>query len=129
MKRKLYCNSILFLLGGGSYGLIELLWRRYTHWSMLVTGGICFLILYRLFTKIALWPVYTKCIIGSVVITLIEFTSGVIFNILLKMKVWDYSSLPGNFMGQICIFYSFLWGLLSIPITALCKYIHRRFKW
>lgn len=38
--------SFLFLFGGAGYGLIELIWRGHTHPSMVVTGGICFVILY-----------------------------------------------------------------------------------
>ena len=29
----------LFAFGGIAYGLIEILWRRRTHWSMVLTGG------------------------------------------------------------------------------------------
>ena len=32
--------GIVFLIGGISYGIMEILFRGYTHWSMLVTGGI-----------------------------------------------------------------------------------------
>ena len=33
---------MLFSIGAVGYGLIEVMWRGYTHWSMLGAGGICF---------------------------------------------------------------------------------------
>ena len=33
---------LLFFIGGALYGLIEILWRGYTHPSMPVLGGLCF---------------------------------------------------------------------------------------
>ena len=41
----------IFLIGGLGYGLLEILWRGRTHWSMLLTGGVCFIALYKLFEK------------------------------------------------------------------------------
>ena len=38
----------LLALGGAGYGAIELLWRGFTHWTMVLTGGFCFSILYNL---------------------------------------------------------------------------------
>lgn len=35
---------VLFLVGGLLYGSIEILWRGYTHPSMIVVGGIGFLL-------------------------------------------------------------------------------------
>lgn len=114
-------NIFLFTFGGIVYGLIEILWRGRTHWSMLLTGGAGFLSLYKIFGRMKDASLFKKCAIGSSVITACEFVSGCIFNLWLKMKVWDYSKLPFNFKGQICALYSFLWGLLCIPINVVCK--------
>lgn len=126
MKRKLECDIALFAIGGIAYGLIEILWRKYTHWTMLITGGVCFVVLYRLFTKVVNAALWQKCIIGSGVITAIELVAGCIINIWGKMNVWDYSSMPINLCGQICALYSVLWGLLSIPIVAICNIIKKK---
>ena len=53
--------------------------------------------------------------LGSMTITVMEFTSGVIVNLVMGLEVWDYSALPMNVMGQICLPYSALWFMLSIP--------------
>lgn len=118
--KKLKENSVLFSFGGLTYGTIEILWRRYTHWSMIITGGVCFLLLFRIFNKAQRLTLLKKCLIGSAVITSIEFVVGVVVNIILKMDVWDYSSMPFNLWGQVCPLYSLLWGILTIPISYLC---------
>lgn len=115
----------LFVLGGAGYGLIEILWRGKTHWSMLLTGGAAFLILFRLFEKAVGFPMKVKCLAGGAVITGIEFVSGCIFNKLLKLNVWDYSKNILNVKGQICAFYSCLWTLLCIPVSFICKKMRR----
>lgn len=118
-------NSALFLFGGACYGIIEILWRGRTHWSMLITGGVCFLTLFKVFGRIKDFTVAKKCLIGSAVITGYEFVSGVFFNRILKLKVWDYSDRPLNIKGQICPLYSILWGLLCIPVNIVCKRIDK----
>ncbi len=129
MKQSKNCWGKLFAVGGFLYGLLEILWRKHTHWSMVLTGGICFTILYRIFRCLTVCSLWLKCCIGSTVITIIEFFSGFLFNYCLKLQVWDYSEQRFNFCGQICALYSFLWGLLTIPINALCKWLYRRFGW
>lgn len=44
----------LFSFGGIVYVLIEMLWRGYSHWSMFILGGICFVLLGLINKKIHL---------------------------------------------------------------------------
>ena len=62
----------------------------------------------------------------SGIITAVELCSGVLLNTVLGLRVWDYSMRPFNFMGQICIGYTFLWFALSIPVSAICARIISR---
>ena len=128
MKKKIGGDCILFTFGGIVYGLIEILWRKYTHWSMLITGGLCFIVLYKAFKKLAEYSMIIKCVAGSTIITSIEIVSGCVFNIIMKLKVWDYSRLPMNLCGQVCLLYSVLWGFLCIPIVFVCTMINRKWK-
>ena len=121
MVKRFKQDAMLFSVGGLAYAVIELLWRQRTHWTMIITGGICFLTLFRIFKKLKNTGLFFKCIMGSAVITTIEFIVGVIVNIQLKMNVWDYSSMPLNLWGQICPVYSLLWCGLTIPILFVCK--------
>lgn len=62
------------------------------------------------------------------VITLLEFLCGVLVNRVLGLSVWDYSAMPVNVMGQICITYSAAWCLLAIPAMGM-DYLICRYAW
>lgn len=111
----------IWLLGGITYGLIEILWRGHTHYSMVITGGICFLIIYRL--SVLERNTVVKAIMGALAITAVELAVGVIVNIAFGLEVWDYSEVPLNLLGQICPIYTLLWFLLCIPGMYMCKRI------
>lgn len=115
----------VFLLGAFGYGLLELIWRGRTHYSMLVTGGLCFFIIYYVFLHCADKGILFKCLTGMIIITVTELLVGILVNKMLLLNVWDYSMLKYNFMGQICLLYSVLWFLLGIPLSYLVPLIHR----
>lgn len=112
------------LIGGVLYLMIELLWRGYTHWTMGVVGGVCFIFLGlngRLFSSGA--PLIIQAVIGTICITLIELISGIILNIWLGLGIWDYSALPFNFLGQISVPYILLWLPLSFIAIILYNWL------
>ena len=119
--------SNIFIIGGILYGLIEIIFRGYTHWSMVITGGLCFLIFYILNITLPTNSLLLRCIVSVVVITTLEFYTGYIVNILLKWNVWDYSSLAYNLKGQICLTFSAIWFLFGIPMTFLANYLRSVF--
>ena len=49
-------------------------------------------------------------LIGSVVEYLVSWIGEMIFHI----KWWDYSNIPFNINGRICITFSIIWGVLAI---------------
>ena len=102
---------IIFTAGAAGYTLLEVLWRGHSHWSMAAAGGISLLLLSKVFHKLAAAPIYFKSIIGGGIITIIEFCFGAVFNLGLGMHVWDYSELPYNCYGQICLRY-FMSGII-----------------
>lgn len=122
MKR-LKVDCFLFTFGGLAYAIIELLYRRKTHWSMMLTGGMCYVSIFRLYKRFSNMKLFGKCISGSLIITTYEYICGCLVNLKLKLNVWDYSKCKFNIKGQICPFYSFLWALLCIPINSTCKLI------
>ncbi len=115
--------SFAFSLGGWAYVGIELLWRRRTHWSMFLTGGLCFTLLYALATLTSL-PMLVQCALGALIITAVEFIVGCVVNLGLGWNVWDYSHNRFNLMGQICPAFTVLWFTLSWPAILLAKIIH-----
>ena len=119
--------SFIFLVGGLSYGLIEILFRGYTHWTMLLTGGACFLVFYMINFVLKTDSLWVRCLIAMVVITAFEFVVGYIVNIILKWNVWDYSNLFLNFMGQISALYSSIWFSMGVPMTYVANFLKSRF--
>lgn len=111
---KLLKNTILFAFGGLSYIIIEMLWRGYSHWSMFVLGGLCFWVIGLINENSSeKTPLAFEMLLGSFFITLLELVCGYIVNIRLKLNIWDYSDMPYNIMGQICLKYTILWFALS----------------
>ena len=114
----------LALIGGAIYSLIEVLWRGYTHWSMGIVGGICFILLGLISKQLTpKFPLYIQAIIGTFLVTFIELISGTILNIWLKLSVWDYSDVPFNLLGQICLPYMLLWLPLSFLAIILYNWL------
>jgi uncharacterized membrane protein len=124
MIKKLLKNLFLFVVGGDIYLFIEILYRGYSHWSMFLLGGVCFLCLgyINLFLP---WetPLPIQMLIGAVIITALEFGTGCIVNLWLGWHVWDYSNVPFNLWGQICLPASVGWYLLSIVGIVLDDYL------
>lgn len=119
---------MIFSIGAIGYGIIEILWRGHTHWSMLTAGGLSFLGLSRIAKFFRSSSLFVKALIGSVFITLIEFTYGIIFNIILKKNVWDYSDRAFNIGGQICPLFSFFWFVLSFIFLPLGDRLNKKFS-
>ena len=119
---------ITFLIGSFGYGLIEILWRGYTHFSMFLAGGVCFCGFAYLGEKLKRTALIFKALIGSCFVTFIELIFGVFFNIILKQNVWNYSSRPFNFKGQICLLYSVYWLFLSIAFIPLAQKVNNRLQ-
>ena len=126
--RKIIKALFLCLIGGFIYYGVEILWRGYSHWSMAVLGGICFLIIGQL-NEVYSWDMalISQMFISALVITLLELITGLIVNKWLQWGVWDYSQVPYNFMGQICLLYTNLWFFLSLPGIILDDFIRYRF--
>ena len=115
---KTIAPSILFLIGGGLYCLLEIAWRGQSHWTMFIIGGLCFLILYAINHKLKnSCSVFLRCLAGATAITAVEFISGCVFNLRLSWHIWDYSNAPFNLLGQICLKYCIFWFLLTLPIV------------
>lgn len=126
MQRRLRRKYIaLGITGGLLYILIETVWRGYSHWTMFVLGGMCFLAL-GLINEILPWgmPLWQQMLLGSVLITALEFATGCVVNLWLGWDVWDYSAMPGNILGQICPQYFLLWLPVSLAGIILDDWLH-----
>lgn len=113
---------IIFGIGGFLYYMIEILWRGYSHWTMFILGGLCF-ILVGFINEVFKFPLVKQMFLSSVIITVLEFICGCIVNLLLHWNIWDYSELPFNVLGQICLPYSILWFFLSLLAIIIDDYL------
>ena len=121
-------QAVIYTVGSAGYSLLELLWRGYTSWTMTLTGGICLSLLYRLAHSMRHRGMLRRCLMGGFLITAVEFVAGCIFNLGLRMNVWDYSTQPFNLKGQICLLYSALWCVLCMGVMPLCSLLRRHLR-
>lgn len=114
----------LFIIGGAVYYSMEMLFRGYSHYSMAILGGICF-IACGLLNEFLSWDtsLLLQGLIGSGIITVLEFLTGVLVNMVLHLNVWDYSNMPLNVLGQVCLPFSLLWVIIAIGAIILDDYI------
>lgn len=114
--------TVLFTIGGAIYFLLEILWRGYSHWTMFILGGICFVAL-GLINEVLKWdtPLWLQMLIGGCFITAAEFITGCIVNIWLGWNIWNYTTL--DILGQISLGSSILWYFLSAIGIILDDYL------
>lgn len=120
-------HLILGTIGGLIYVLLELIWRGYSHWTMFLLGGTCFVLL-GLINEILDWdtPLTLQMLIGCTVITVLEFITGCVVNLWLGWNVWDYSDLKFNILGQISLFSSIGWYFISLVGITLDDWLRYR---
>ena len=112
-----YLKELFLAAAGGLlYIILELVWRGHSHWTMFALGGLCFALI-GLINELIPWcmPLWKQALIGAAIITGLEFLTGCIVNLGLGWHVWDYSGMPLNLLGQICILYILLW----IPVSLI----------
>ena len=125
-KEYLKC-ALLFLIGGALYYCIEILWRGYSHWTMAVVGGICFVIIGGLNNYLP-WemPLWKQAGTGALFVTAMEMVVGIPLNLMLGLHIWDYSSLPFNLLGQICLPFTVLWFFLALLCIFVDDWLRHR---
>ncbi len=128
---------LLFIVGGSCGWAIELFFRRFVHKKWVNPGflagpclplygtGVVFLyIICSLdysFIANEVWRAVFVIALITVVMTLVEYVTGLIFIVGLKVKLWDYSKRPGNIQGIICPLFTFFWGVIG---AAYCLFVH-----
>ena len=128
---------LLFIVGGSCGWAIELFFRRFVHKKWVNPGflvgpclplygtGVVFLYIICSFdySFIAneVWRAVFVIALITVVMTLVEYVTGLIFIVGLKVKLWDYSKRPGNIQGIICPLFTFFWGVIG---AAYCLFVH-----
>ena len=117
---------IIFIIFGLMYVTIELLYRGHTHYSMFIVGGICGVLIGLINDNTPDMPLLPQCVLGTVIITVIELLTGLFLNVYLGLNVWDYSNQPFNFMGQICPQFCIIWCVLSILVIRIDDWLKEK---
>lgn len=127
LNKKIKKYTLFFFLGAIGYAAIEIIWRGHTHWSMAIAGGLCFIIFSLVAEKFKRKHILLKAAICAVGVTTVEFLFGVIFNLWLKMNVWDYSDMKFNLLGQICPIFTLMWAGLAIVFLPLADALNKSY--
>ena len=125
---KLLSYTITFIIGGLIYMGLEMLWRGYTHWTMGIVAGIA-TILIGLINEILPkdTPLLVQAPICSLIITELEYISGEILNVYLGLNIWDYSQMPLNVDGQVCLPASLLWMVVGLIAVVIDDFVRAQF--
>lgn len=89
-------------------------------------GGLCFIIFSKIAEKYKKKRLCYKAILCAAGVTVVELIFGIIFNLIFKMNVWDYSNQPFNFMGQICLLYTLFWCILGFAFVPLADFMNKK---
>ena len=125
MKRervgKWVLSVLLWFFGGTLYFFSEVIWKtargrpETISWTMLAVALILCIPLERLGAELP-WKLSLpyQATICAAAITAVEFVAGCILNLWLGLGIWDYSEMPYNLCGQICLPFCFVWFVASI---------------
>lgn len=123
---KINKSILLFLVGYCTYISIEVTYKNISYPIMGICGGLAILLLDKINDNIS-WNVdlCLQGLCGSALITFFELIIGEIaLHTSLLPVMWDYSNVPLNFDGVICLPFSIVWFFLSILAIFLADAIN-----
>lgn len=126
-------SMLLWFWGGTVYFLLEVAYKTIAgepqriSWTMLVLAILLTVAVERCGEQLP-WrvPLWLQALCCAVLVTAVELAAGLILNVWLGLGVWDYSHLPGNFLGQICPQFFGVWFVLClafIPAFDWLRYL------
>ena len=113
----------MFSAGAVLYAATEVVYRGYTHWTMVATGGLCSVLLHMENRRLRPRRMALRCLVGAATVTAVEYAVGTLVNRVLRWNVWNYSKQFLNLNGQICPLFSFFWFLLCFPALSVSCYV------
>lgn len=122
---------ILFAVYSFTGWIIEVIYRSYKsrkfinagflHWPFLPIYGMGALVLIYLNYLTGSSNIAVKFLIFTASLTVIEYITGVLFETIFKLVLWDYSENRFNIKGKVCLSFSVAWGIMAILFT---EYLH-----
>lgn len=62
---------------------------------------------------------YTRLFLGGFIVgSIVEYLVSWIGEMILGVKWWDYSNMPLNINGRICVYFSIFWGFLALYLIG-----------
>lgn len=120
LQRTFLKYFVVFVVGALIYGCVEIAARGFTHITMGILGGVSMAVIHLSNdSRRDGMNYFLQVTIIAAFITSIEFISGEILNVWLGMNIWDYSEVPMNFDGQICLPFVGIWIVLASAGIAL----------
>lgn len=126
LKTELQKIGIIFLAGFLIYISLEVIFRTITNFNgtvpprgllaMGILGGLVTVLLGYIneIQPLRQLPFWVHCIIGTLIVTGLEWLTGRLLNVHLGWHVWDYKHLILSTPdGQINLFFSLIWLVLS----------------
>ncbi len=55
---------------------------------------------------------------GFIIGSIIEYLVSLLGELILGVKWWDYSNMPLNINGRVCVYFSIFWGFLALYLIA-----------
>ncbi len=77
--------------------------------------------LVQTFVHNAKLSVLISIVLAVILVTALEYITGLILERIFHCKWWDYSDHAANLKGYICLKYSLLWGILAL---VLLRFFH-----
>lgn len=123
-----YKSLFLFFVGFTAYLAIEVCFKSAmshgglgcSHPLCGIMGGLSFLIFDQFNNELS-WhlDLLLQGMLGACVVTLLELTVGLWDKYFLHIGMWDYSGIPFNYQGVICLPFSLIWiGVAMIAILV-----------
>ena len=116
--------TVLFVAFSALYVWIEILFRNRSDRSMLALSGVLGVML-GMGNNVVPWSmglVQQGLIGGFLIVTPMEYFVGK-FLVNQDLSIWDYSNMPYNIDGQICLLFTFIWCIISVVVVVLDDYL------
>lgn len=141
--------AFLFFIGSVTGWIMELMYRNFRKpikkwvnpgfctgpYVPLYGFGLCILYLLALLEQYH-WisdPIWNRIMLFAVMalcMTALEYLAGIFCLRVMKVRLWDYSDLPGNYQGIICPQFSVIWALLGgVYYFLIHPYILEALMW
>lgn len=102
--------------GGVIFCALQLLLAGNCHWTDLAVFSLLCIPLDAVNERMPwTFPLWLQAVLGGMVLIVSQLAAGLVFNVWLGLELWDYTSLPGNLLGQICPRYAFFMAAVGRP--------------